>query len=585
MGENGCRPGIDGRREGFFGRLARSLGRLLGVAKRRAAESALLKAVVDDPQSDATRLEYAARLDERGDPRGELIRVQCELAGMEEDDPRAPPLQEREEALLAEHRAEWLGELTALGVDPEGVTLARGMVEEVTLQDFSVFFDRAEALFRAAPALGEIVFQNVVDVVTGVRLDAPRLAGSPYLARLAGLGFYWCGLGAEGAASLARSPHLARLRWLIVFHDTLGDAGAEALVEAQALHHLAGLTLCHCDIGDEGARGLAASPHMAGLEVLNLTGNRIGRKGAMALASSPHLAGLRQLLLAENPLGGPGAIALSCSPFFEHLEALLVSPDQVGEQGRDMLESRFDERVQFVGTGDADPLDVEAPAERSDAGETPDVNQPRRTVRVVEGAFRGMEGEVREVDHDGRRVTVTLNIFGVQTPIDLSFHEVEGLEVQHAEPATAGSGPAGPDLGDRGMNELTKRIQSRWDRKSPATEEQIRRAETQLGVSFPDDYREFLAWSNGGGGIYGEHYVALWAVEEVPTLNGDYQIGKYLPNVIGIGSNRGGDCYALDYRSDTESPPLVQVPFGDLAPESVTILGRRLASWLAQVTA
>ena len=71
----------------------------------------------------------------------------------------------------------------------------------------------------------------------------------------------------------------------------------------------------------------------------------------------------------------------------------------------------------------------------------------------------------------------------------------------------------------------------------------------------------------------------------MPTLNGDYQIGKYLPNVIGIGSNRGGDCYALDYRSDTESPPLVQVPFGDLAPESVTILGRRLASWRAQVTA
>jgi transcriptional antiterminator NusG len=64
----------------------------------------------------------------------------------------------------------------------------------------------------------------------------------------------------------------------------------------------------------------------------------------------------------------------------------------------------------------------------SETGETPDAIQAGRTVRVVEGGFRGMEGEVRAVDPERRRVTLVLDLFGIHTPVDLSFDQVKPLE-------------------------------------------------------------------------------------------------------------------------------------------------------------
>jgi uncharacterized protein (TIGR02996 family) len=43
-------------------------------------DSSFIRAILEDPASDHPRLVWADALDERGDPRGEFIRVQCELA-------------------------------------------------------------------------------------------------------------------------------------------------------------------------------------------------------------------------------------------------------------------------------------------------------------------------------------------------------------------------------------------------------------------------------------------------------------------------------------------------------------------------
>jgi len=40
-------------------------------------ENAFLQAILDDPDNDDLRLVYADWLEERGDPRGEFIRLQC----------------------------------------------------------------------------------------------------------------------------------------------------------------------------------------------------------------------------------------------------------------------------------------------------------------------------------------------------------------------------------------------------------------------------------------------------------------------------------------------------------------------------
>ncbi|MEW5737931.1 MAG: TIGR02996 domain-containing protein [Myxococcota bacterium] len=72
-------------------------------------EATLLRAVYDNPEDDAPRLVLADVLQERGDPRGEFIALQC--AGTDE---------KKAKALLKAHGKKWLGPLApVLGADFE----------------------------------------------------------------------------------------------------------------------------------------------------------------------------------------------------------------------------------------------------------------------------------------------------------------------------------------------------------------------------------------------------------------------------------------------------------------------------------
>ena len=64
-------------------------------------EVALLDAVVGAPHEDGPRLVYADWLLQRGDPRGELITLQCALANGDPDAPD-PAILAREQELLAD---------------------------------------------------------------------------------------------------------------------------------------------------------------------------------------------------------------------------------------------------------------------------------------------------------------------------------------------------------------------------------------------------------------------------------------------------------------------------------------------------
>jgi uncharacterized protein (TIGR02996 family) len=51
-------------------------------------EEDFLQAILENPDDDVPRLIFADWLEEQGDPRGEFIRLQCELAGLPEYQPR-----------------------------------------------------------------------------------------------------------------------------------------------------------------------------------------------------------------------------------------------------------------------------------------------------------------------------------------------------------------------------------------------------------------------------------------------------------------------------------------------------------------
>jgi carbon storage regulator CsrA len=207
------------------------------------------QAILEDPDDDGLRLIFADWLEERGDPLGEFIRAQCEVARLPVGDPRHSRLRERARSLWAAHGESWKAALPAVLRSAVFELFERGFLESAVLS-VDEFLGHAEAIFAAAPVRNLRLWHSWSHIPLGTQV-----------------------------ASLAASPYLSRLSIL---------------------------DLTKLGLGDEGAMRLAASPYTASLRVLGLRGNRIGDAGAQALAASPHLANLTTLDLTENPLGPDG---------------------------------------------------------------------------------------------------------------------------------------------------------------------------------------------------------------------------------------------------------------------------------------
>src|SRR5437763_189981 len=93
----------------------------------------LFAAIVDAPADDAPRLVYADMLHEKGDPRGELIHVQCALAR----DPGNRNARIAENRLLEAHGPRWRSGIAAALPEPTAVHLElefrRGFIEHATI--------------------------------------------------------------------------------------------------------------------------------------------------------------------------------------------------------------------------------------------------------------------------------------------------------------------------------------------------------------------------------------------------------------------------------------------------------------------
>ena len=74
-------------------------------------ERELFEVILKNPEDITPRLVYADWCDEHGDPRGEFIRIQCELAAYRGHRRNVSHLQDREAELFEQHRRAWNGEI------------------------------------------------------------------------------------------------------------------------------------------------------------------------------------------------------------------------------------------------------------------------------------------------------------------------------------------------------------------------------------------------------------------------------------------------------------------------------------------
>jgi uncharacterized protein (TIGR02996 family) len=194
-------------------------------------------AALDD---DGPRLVYADWLTERGDPRGELIQVQCALAAGGLDDATRAALVLRERELLETHGRDWL--LDMLGTMAEGIDIV-GSAERPQLGSGAFWHHRgAVAVFRrgfvealkiplarfGSADLGPL--RCLVLTHASGRDDEQRIAGLVELPCLEALAFRASQLGQVGALALASSGIVRSVRALSLTSAWLADAAAAALV-------------------------------------------------------------------------------------------------------------------------------------------------------------------------------------------------------------------------------------------------------------------------------------------------------------------------------------------------------------------
>src|SRR5262249_25468037 len=149
---------------------------------------------------------YADWLEERGDPRGEFIRTQCQLARFPEGDPRRDVLKDREADLLAAHGSAWRAALPELPYGHWG-DFVRGLVEEAPAYHAADFLALADRLFAVTPL-------RHLRIVRLKAADVAPLTAHPGLANLTELELHGEEFGPEGARLLAASPHAANLTGL-----------------------------------------------------------------------------------------------------------------------------------------------------------------------------------------------------------------------------------------------------------------------------------------------------------------------------------------------------------------------------------
>jgi uncharacterized protein (TIGR02996 family) len=277
-------------------------------ARPKDMRQALLDAVLAEPEQEAPRLIYADWLEEHGEldeqPRAEFIRVQCELARMDEKGPRRKALREREKQLWETHREAWIKHLPA-HLRKKNVRFHRGFLEELNLAPRS-WGSHGAKLFAENPIYrvrltGTVDRHEVGDLVViphlakirelslaGCTLHEPIktlqiLFSTPFLSGLTRLVLSGCSLGSQHLAVLVESPVLGRLRELDLSDNEIGPKGVQSLVESAAAVKLRTLLLRHNPIGDAGAKALAGSPHLAKLERLDLTGVALGEAAVDAL--------------------------------------------------------------------------------------------------------------------------------------------------------------------------------------------------------------------------------------------------------------------------------------------------------------
>lgn len=342
------------------------------------------------PADDGLRRALAAELREDGEPFGDWLEVQLDLAELPVWHPHVPGLREAEKGLWTQRGPEW-----TFGAERLSLGFQRGLPNRVEGTPAALIEELPRLLERAPidtlaldldeeacpdPHLEELAGVAALGRIRHLRLyesivDPERLATLLSAPVWANLRVLELGIGAcetEVVQALARRPlplTLSELR--CEGHISgMGDGGCLALAQAPWLPRLRRLDLRGQGLTNAALTHLAAAPGAMALEHLDLTStgyatNEITAAGLGRLVRRHWFAGLRSLGLHGCPVAAvvPKALAqathlqrvnlgrtgmdpdqvqfIGGMRVWHHLEELTLSGNELGARGTQVLSERW----------------------------------------------------------------------------------------------------------------------------------------------------------------------------------------------------------------------------------------------------
>lgn len=236
-------------------------------------EDPFLASIKEHPEGDGPRLVYADWLEERGDPRAEFIRIQCELAKYSPQQLIRHDFVERELELIKRHGQAWrkkdLGSADRFlhSVSPY---FRRGFIAGVELDaDVGGFFMEVgldwleEMLTRITNP--EVTLRNL-ERVRGLT----RLLNRRWVPRVHTLILDANPIGLRGIRVLATSTSLSGLQNLHLNHTGITDAALWELRQSAIFSQLCHLELVGNKLSEAFRRRLLRSPRFRRLTILGL---------------------------------------------------------------------------------------------------------------------------------------------------------------------------------------------------------------------------------------------------------------------------------------------------------------------------
>ena len=95
----------------------------------------------------------------------------------------------------------------------------------------------------------------------------------------------------------------------------------------------------------------------------------------------------------------------------------------------------------------------------------------------------------------------------------------------------------------------------------------------------PGDYKFYLDNYNERECFIGPEYLRLWDIENLLENNNGYEIFTYLANTLAIGTNMGGEFFAIEYLGQNKHH-IVLSPFIDLNKENYIEIGTSFTDML-----